>query len=215
VSESTGLFFTIEGVEGVGKTTNIEFVEQWLTSHGIEVYLTREPGGTPLAEEIRQLLLTPRKENVDPLTELLMVFAARAQHLSQAIKPRLKAGQWVVSDRFTDATFAYQGFGRELPIEEITLLEQLVQRGMQPDKTLYLDLPVEVGLARARKRWQADRFEQEAETFFERVRAGYHARIAEQPERFMVIDASVSLAEVQEQIDAALNQLLLERARTA
>lgn len=211
-AQASALFITVEGVEGVGKTTNIAFIQDYLQKQGITVQLTREPGGTPLAEEVRALLLSPRTEAVDPVAELLLVFAARAQHLSTYIEPLLAQQQWVLCDRFTDATFAYQGFGRGLPVAVIEQLERLVQKGRQPDKTLYLDLPVEIGLARARQRGTIDRFESEAESFFERVRQGYLERIAQNPERYIIIDASVSLAEVQAAIASALDQLLLERA---
>lgn len=205
---STPLFITVEGVEGVGKTTNIAYIQQWLSRSGIDWVCTREPGGTPLAEELRSLLLADRAEPVDHYAELLMVFAARAQHLAQVILPALEAGKWVLCDRFTDATFAYQGAGRGLPKDAIATLESLVQRGRQPDKTIFLDLDVGTGLRRARERGVVDRFEQENGAFFERVRDGYWQRIRATPDRFIVIDASVPLAEVQEQIAAELANLI-------
>lgn len=170
--------------------------------------LTREPGGTPLAEEIRQLLLAPREELVAELAELLLIFAARAQHLEQVILPALNAGQWVLSDRFTDATYAYQGGGRKLDNSKISQLENLVQGSLRPDQVLILDLPVEEGLKRARQRADLDRFEQEQNAFFERVRAGYHARAKADPERYRIIDASQSLAQVQASIQQVLDGLL-------
>lgn len=205
---TTGRFITVEGTEGVGKSTNIAFVRKLLEQHGIDYELTREPGGTPLAESIRELLLAPRDERVDPDCELLLVFAARAQHLRTHILPALEAGRWVLCDRFTDATFAYQGGGRRLNLEHIRALETLVQGGLRPDLTLLLDVPVEIGLARARERGALDRFEQEQVEFFERVRAAYLARANAEPERFRIIDASVPLEAVQQQLADALGAYL-------
>lgn len=193
-----GHFITIEGSEGAGKSTNLSHLCAQLTDLGIAFYQTREPGGTPLAEEIRQLLLTPRQEVVNPTAELLMMFAARAQHIQEEIRPRLEAGQWVVCDRFTDATYAYQGYARGLPLEQIEHLEQWVQDDLHPDLTLFLDVPPEIGAERIQGRDQ-DRMEQEAQTFFELVRAGYLAR-AGASERFRVIDAGLGLPEVIEQV---------------
>lgn len=195
-----GKFITIEGVEGVGKSTNIAFVESWFAEKKIRYLKTREPGGTPLAESIRELLLQQRDEAFDSTAELLMIFAARAQHLQQKILPALAAGQWVLSDRFTDATYAYQGGGRELSMETIALLENLVQKQLRPDLTILLDLPVEIGLQRAAQRSDKDRFESEQIDFFHRVRSAYLARVAQHPTRYGVVDASVSLPEVQAQI---------------
>lgn len=203
-----GMFITVEGVEGVGKTTNLAFMCDWLKNAGVELVCTREPGGTPLAEELRTLLLANREEPVDPHTELLMVFAARAQHLNQVIEPALEQGKWVLCDRFTDATFAYQGGGRKLPLSAIETLEHLVQRGRHPDRTFYLDLDVDVGLARARGRGAVDRFEREQREFFEAVRSAYWLRIRRDPTRFSVIDADASLDEVQARIAAELTRLL-------
>lgn len=203
-----GKFLTLEGTEGVGKSTNLAFVEQWLSARGIEVVVTREPGGTPLAEEIRALLLAKRAEAVDETAELLLVFAARAQHLAGVIKPALARGAWVLSDRFTDATYAYQGGGRGLPLATISQLETLVQQNLRPDLTLVLDIAVEVGLARAGQRAALDRFESENIAFFERVRAAYRTRAALAPERYSIIDAGQPLAAVQAQLAAALASLL-------
>lgn len=203
-----GVFITVEGVEGVGKTTNLSFMRDWLNSAGIDLVCTREPGGTPLAEELRALLLANRDESVDPHAELLMVFAARAQHLSQIIEPALKQGKWVLCDRFTDATFAYQGGGRKLPEDVIATLEHLVQRGRHPDRTFYLDLDVDIGLARAHGRGEADRFEREQREFFEAVRSAYWRRVWENPARFSVIDAGAALDEVQARIAIELTDLL-------
>lgn len=203
-----GLFITVEGVEGVGKTTNLVFMRDWLKKAGVDLVCSREPGGTPLAEELRTLLLANRDEVVDPHAELLMVFAARAQHLSRVIEPALEQGKWVLCDRFTDATYAYQGGGRKLPLSVIAALENLVQRGRQPDKTFYLDLDVDTGLARALNRAAADRFESEQREFFEAVRSAYLQRVQDNPRRFAVIDAGVSLDEVQTKIAAELTKLL-------
>jgi dTMP kinase len=205
-----GLFITVEGVEGVGKTTNLAFMRDWLENAGVELVCTREPGGTPLAEELRALLLANRSELVDPHAELLMVFAARAQHLSQVIEPALEQGKWVLCDRFTDATYAYQGGGRKLPLSMIETLEDLVQRGRHPDRTFYLDLDVEIGLARARGRGVADRFEREQRAFFESVRSAYWRRVRSNPTRFSVIYAGADLVEVQACIATELTRLLTE-----
>ena len=199
-TDKRGVFITVEGTEGVGKSTNIAFIQQWLSSRGIQLRLTREPGGTPLAEEMRELLLQPRDEKVNEDAEILLVFAARAQHLNTVIKPALESGEWVLSDRFTDATFAYQGAGRGISWDKITQLENYVQGDLRPDLTLLLDVPVEVGMKRAQKRGALDRFEQEKQVFFEKVRAGYHQRMKAEPDRFALIDASVPLDQVQAQI---------------
>ena len=201
-----GKFITIEGTEGVGKTTNIEFIKQWLNENNIEFIATREPGGTPLAEQLRGLLLQPRDEAVDETAELLMVFAARAQHLNQVIIPALDQGKWVLCDRFTDATYAYQGGGRQMNTETINNLENLVQRALRPDAVLLLDIPVEQGLERARGRGELDRFEQEDIAFFERVRTAYLQR-AKNNDDYHVLDASQPLEQVQAQLQTVLNQL--------
>lgn len=205
---SRGQFITIEGGEGAGKSTNIAVVEQCLQQRGVPFMRTREPGGTPLAEEIRHLLLSPRAEPVAEKAELLLVFAARAQHLATVIEPALAAGQWVVCDRFTDATYAYQSGGRGLSERLIAQLEDLVQEGLQPDLTLLLDLDVGTGLARAGSRSAPDRFEQENAVFFDRVRAVYRQRAAAYPARFRLIDASLSLPEVQQSIETVMQDFL-------
>lgn len=202
-----GKFLTVEGTEGVGKTTNIAFITQWLERHGIDFVATREPGGTPLAEEIRQLLLQPRGEKVHENAELLLVFAARAQHLSQVIEPALAQGRWVLCDRFTDATYAYQGGGRGMAVTTIALLEDLVQKTVRPDAVILLDIPVQLGLARARGRGALDRFEQEDVAFFERVRAAYLTRAA-QDARYRVINAGLPLEQVQQALAGELESLL-------
>jgi len=201
-----GKFITLEGTEGVGKTTNLDFIERQLRSHGIDVVRSREPGGTPLGERIRSLLLDPRSAPVDPNAELLLVFAARAQHVRELIMPALARGAWVVCDRFTDATYAYQGGGRGIAAERIARLEQFVHPDLQPDLTIYLDLPVAVGLERIAAA-ERDRFEREHAEFFERVRAAYLARAQTAP-RFRVIAADASLPEVQARIDVVLQQFI-------
>lgn len=203
-----GCFITIEGTEGVGKSTNVEFIRQYLADKGVALRLTREPGGTPLAEEIRELLLKPRDEVVCDDAEILLVFAARAQHVARVIKPALEKGEWVLSDRFTDATFAYQGAGRGISWNRIQQLEQYVLGDLRPDLTILLDIPVEVGMARVMQRGEPDRFEREKLDFFDKVRQGYHHRLRAEPDRFALIDASQSLPDVQQQIAVALAEKL-------
>jgi len=197
VSRAPG-FITLEGCEGVGKTTNANLIESLLQEQGIPYIRTREPGGTPLAESLRSLLLEKREEQVHPLTEVLMVFAARAQHVTQVIRPALDAGQWVLCDRFTDASFAYQGGGRGISVQVLEQLEQMVHAGLQPDLTLYLDMPVELALSRIQSR-ELDRFEQEQKQFFENVRNAYLLRAKTRP-RFRIIDAGQKLEAVQQDI---------------
>jgi len=197
----------MEGVEGVGKTTNLEFVQQCLHARQIPFVVTREPGGTPLGEKIRALLLD-RENSISKESELLLMFAARAQHIETLIRPALAAGTWVLSDRFTDASYAYQGAGRGVGSEAVAMLEQWVQQGLQPDLTLLLDLPVDIGLQRAGKRGELDRFEQEDRSFFELIRAAYLQRAAAFPQRFRIIDASASIAQVQSRIAAVLTEFL-------
>lgn len=198
-------FITVEGTEGVGKTTNINFIKSWLRQNEIKFVATREPGGTPLAEEIRDLLLKPRDELVVSTAELLLMFAGRAQHLNKVILPALQADTWVLCDRFTDATYAYQGFGRQMSSELIVQLENIVQGDIRPDLTLLLDIPVEIGLERANDRGDPDRFEQEQQDFFNRVRAGYLSLANENSDRYVVIDASQELQGVQTDIALALD----------
>lgn len=195
-----GKFITIEGSEGVGKSTNIAFIENFLREKNIDVIVTREPGGTPLAEDIRQLLLQQRDERVDDLAELLLMFAARAQHLNQMILPEIAVGKWVLCDRFTDSTYAYQGGGRGLDTHLIEQLEKIVQKGIQPDVTFYLDIDVKLGLQRASQRAELDRFESEVVEFFERVRDAYLQRVNSDSRRFRVIDAGQNLDDVQQDI---------------
>ena len=205
---SPGKFITLEGGEGVGKTTNLQYITQLLTSRGIDFVVTREPGGTRLAENIRTLLLGDHEEEVSEMTELLLIFAARAQHLSKVIMPALASGKWVVSDRFTDATYAYQGGGRGLNEQTIAQLERIVQGDLRPDLTLVLDLAPEIGLERARKRAALDRFEREKLEFFSRVREAYRQRAMLEPKRCILIDASQPLDQVQHDILEALERVL-------
>lgn len=213
--QQRGRFITLEGSEGVGKSTNLAWVAEWLRSRGVEVVSTREPGGTPRAESIRELLLSAAfDEPLDADAELLLVFAARAQHLAQKIRPALERGAWVLCDRFTDATFAYQGGGRGIAQARIAELERFVQQGLEPDLTLLLDMPVAAAQQRLQGRLQTkgeakDRFEQEQAAFFEAVRQAYLTRAAQAPERVAVIDVSASLEAVQ----AALAACLEERTR--
>ena len=203
-----GMFITVEGIEGVGKTTNMEYLQQTITAAGRDLVVTREPGGTPLGEAIRGLLLDPQYKGMDPDCELQLMFAARAEHLDKVIRPAIEAGRWVLCDRFTDATYAYQGGGRGLDTGKIAALEQLVQGDFRPDLTLLLDVPVEVGLARAGNRSAPDRFEQEKVDFFERVRQAYLDMAASHDGRYRVIDASRSLDRVQEQLAEVLREFL-------
>ncbi|WP_311954017.1 dTMP kinase [Halomonas garicola] len=207
-----GRLITLEGGEGVGKSTNMAFVSAWLEARGIEVVRTREPGGTPRAEAIRELLLDPAP--AEPLAadaELLLMFAARAQHLAEKIRPVLERGAWVVCDRFTDATYAYQGGGRGLDAERIAVLERFVQRGMTPDLTLLLDMPVDAASRRVSQRADAgggarDRFERERGAFFAAVRHAYRRRAEAEPERFALIDAAQPLSAVQCELATVLDR---------
>jgi dTMP kinase len=211
VTVRVGRFLTLEGIEGVGKSTQVGLLSKALSANRIEHVVTREPGGTPLAEQIRQLVLKAGGEAVPPAAELLLMFAARAVHLENLIEPNLKAGRWVLCDRFTDATYAYQGAGRGVDGRSIAQLETLVQGARQPDLTILLDLPVGLALARMQERGAAagegaaaDRFEREKTEFFDRVRRGYLARAAAAPERIIVIDASRPEADVTRLILAAM-----------
>ncbi len=202
-----GLFITVEGGEGVGKSTNIAFLEQQLRDRGVDLLVTREPGGSKLGEALRQLLLDVSDESVDPMAELLMMFAARAQHIKTRIEPALAAGRWVLCDRFTDATYAYQCGGRGIARSAVAVLEELVQEQLRPDCTLLLDAPVSIGMARARERGQLDRFEQEELAFFERVRATYLDLAENSSGRYRIIDASAPLEVVQQQLLKVCNDL--------
>ena len=201
-----GRFITIEGGEGAGKSTNIDFIKNLLSDKGYELLLTREPGGTPLAEKIRELLLDKNETAIHSDTELLLMFAARAQHLHEVILPALQNGVWVICDRFTDATYAYQGGGRGIDEARIAALETWVQAEVRPDLTIILDLPVEIGLKRAGERSEPDRFESEDVKFFNRVRETYLARAAQNPSHYAVIDAGQDISAVQADINDFLSQ---------
>lgn len=203
-----GRFITLEGGEGVGKSTQIAFIGDLLTSYGYRVIPTREPGGTPIAEAIRTLLKGEGGAGMDPNTELMLVFAARNEHLAKVIRPALARGDWVICDRFTDATYAYQGMGRGLPNARIEILERWVQDGLQPDLTLLLDAPVELGFDRVAGRGGGyDRFEREPDDFFARIRAAYLQRASTYPERIHVIDAARPVEAVSADIQRALHTL--------
>ena len=204
----SGVFVTLEGPEGAGKSTNLAYIADALRAAGCEPLLTREPGGTPIAEQMRGLLLAHHEEPMDDDAELLLVFAARAQHLNRVIRPALAAGRVVISDRFTDATYAYQGGGRGIDPARIAELEQWTQGALRPDLTLVLDVPVEVGMQRARARSALDRFESEQQTFFEAVRSTYLGRAAQAPERYVVVDASAVLEQVQQRLQPFVSQVL-------
>lgn len=203
-----GKLITLEGGEGVGKTTNLEMIAQYLRGQGKDIVVTREPGGTRLGEAIRSALLAREAEPPDEMAELLLMFAARAQHLGRVIGPALRTGRWVLSDRFTDASYAYQGGGRGIDRTRIQALEEWVQGSLRPDLTLLLDAPPEVGLERARRRGAPDRFESEQVAFFQKVRREYLHLAARFPERIKQVDATRPLAVVQSEIIGHLRCLL-------
>lgn len=203
-----GKFITLEGGEGVGKSTNLAFIKTHLEQHAIPVVVTREPGGTYLAEKIRNLLLDSESEKLTETAELLLMFAARSQHIKHVIEPALAAGNWVLCDRFTDASYAYQGGGRNMKASAIEWLEHFVQGALRPDLTLLLDAPVDVGIERARQRGQFDRFEMEQNIFFERVRRAYLLQMELNPERIKLIKANQPLGDVQRSIADALRVFL-------
>jgi len=203
-----GKFITVEGGEGAGKSSNLDFIKNLLEQAGIEVVFTREPGGTQLGEDLRELLLGHKHTGMSDDTELLLMFASRAEHLQQKIIPALEQGKWVLCDRFTDATYAYQGGGRGISTGRIAQLENWVQGELRPDLTLLLDLPVEVGLERAKNRSEPDRFEKEKINFFEKVRAAYLEISSLHPQRVKVIDAGQPLDQVQSQIQTVLTDYL-------
>lgn len=203
-----GKFITLEGIDGAGKSSHIATIEALLRARQIDVCMTREPGGTPLGEALRELLL---RESMSLDTETLLMFAARAEHLNNIIRPSLTAGRWVVSDRFTDATFAYQGGGRGLPVDRLKTLEQWVQGGLQPDLTLYFDVPVEIGMARRGKATpDPDRFERENRDFFQRVRDAYLERARQDPQRFTIIRTDTALQEVKKCVEDTLIRFCLK-----
>jgi len=201
-------FITLEGLEGAGKTSRLADLKAFLEGHGKAVLATREPGGTVLGERLRELLLAPDEGPMAPLTELLLMFAARSEHVTRLILPALDAGQWVLCDRYVDASYAYQGGGRNLGEAPVAALEGLLPARARPDLTLLLDLPVELGLARANRRSAADRFEQEAVTFHQRVRDAYLARARQHPQRYCIIDAAAGPDDVRHAIERAVERLL-------
>lgn len=204
----TAKFISVEGIEGAGKSTQMAFLQRYLSSKNKKVIVTREPGGTELGEQIRSLLLTPTEIGMAVDTELLLMFAARAEHVEQVIKPALERGEWVLSDRFVDATFAYQGGGRGIDHDRITKLAKWTLKGLKPDLTLLFDLPVELGQQRVVSRNQGiDRFEQEKVAFFQRIRDSYLNRAQAEPERIKIIDASQSITEIEVQITTFLDTL--------
>lgn len=206
--EKTGLFITLEGGEGAGKSSNLEYIKNKFIDAGLEVLVTREPGGTKLGENIRELLLHAKDQNISGNTELILMFAARTQHLYEIIEPALLQGKIVICDRFTDATFAYQGGGRGISDERINTLKQWVQQGREPDLTLLFDLPIEQGLERANNRSSPDRFEKETQIFFERVREKYLAIAKQEPDRVKIIDSAKASTDVHKQIDIILDNIL-------
>ena len=204
-----GKFVTLEGTEGAGKSTNLSFIKTWLTHQGIDVITTREPGGTDIGEAVRGILLNQTFTQMHQDTELLLMFAARAQHLREKILPALAQGKWVISDRFTDASYAYQGAARGMGVERIAQIENWVQQGLQPDITFVFDLPIEIGMARVAARGgETDRFEQEQHVFFEKVRGAYLTRAEQAPERYKVLDASKALTDLQASIVDRLQFLI-------
>lgn len=209
LNKQPGRFLTLEGTEGAGKSTNLAFIQTWLTEQGIDHIVTREPGGTEIGEAIRAVLLNKDFTAMQDETELLLMFAARAQHLKEKILPAIEQGKWVISDRFTDATYAYQGAARGMSFERIALIEEWVQQGFQPDTTFIFDLPVAIGMARVASRGgETDRFEQEKHSFFEKVRAAYLQRAEQAPQRYARLDASLPLEDVQAAIVKRLEDLI-------
>ncbi len=207
-TDQRGLFLTLEGVDGAGKSTHVQWLVDQLTARGVQVVCTREPGGTELAEKLRTLLL---HEDMTLECETLLMFAARAEHIHEVIEPALCSGQWVVCDRFTDATFAYQGGGRELGIDRIALLEQWVHPNLQPDCTWLFDVPLVIARERLNRTRDQDRFEKEADAFFERTRGVYLARAKQQPDRIQIIDATHSIEQIREHLGRQLDQLVERR----
>ncbi len=200
-----GRFITFEGIDGAGKSTHISFVSRLLSQAGIDNILTREPGGTPLGEKLREILL---HQKMYPSTEALLMFAARQEHLEQVIYPALERGTWVISDRFSDASFAYQGYGKGLSLHKLEKLESWVQDNFQPDLTLLFDLQPEIAERRRKKTHAMDKFEQEKEDFFKRVQVGYLMRAKSYSQRFQIIDSSKPIEEIQEQIASIIRNLM-------
>lgn len=197
-------FITFEGMDGAGKSTHLAWFADTLRQRGVDVVVTREPGGTPLGEQLREMLLN---QPMSMGTEALLMFASRMEHIDQVIKPALQAGKWVISDRFSDASFAYQGAGRGMDWDKLARLEQWVHADLQPDLTLFFDVPVEVARERLANNVSLDRFEQEQSDFFERVRGGYHKRVRQNPQRYAVIDAAQSLVEVKRQLEEIVSSI--------
>ena len=204
---SRGKFITIDGLEGAGKSTQIDFIKKYLSDRNRDVFLTREPGGTDLGERLRALLLDKNIDAMNPDTELLLMFAARNEHVKKVIVPKLEQGVWVISDRFTDASYAYQGGGRGIPLERIGELEQWTLQDFVPDMTFLLDLDVELGLSRVEQRGEKDRFEEEHKDFFNKVREIFSNRASKYPERIKLIDASKNIDETSSQIKKILDFL--------
>ena len=211
VGKNKGVFITFEGVEGAGKTTNITYIANQIKKAGHEVLLTREPGGTPVGEAIREILISKNLPEMHPETELLLMFAARAEHINTVIQPALEKNMWVLCDRFTDASYAYQGAGRGIDNSKIDILKDLVQGPLTPDITFLFDLPANIGLARARSRGEADRFEQQHVDFFNRIRNQYLLLAEKEPERFRLIHAEQNLEQVQQQINVMMESILNQR----
>ncbi len=207
ITKKSGLLITLEGIEGAGKSSAVQFIKNWLQQANISHVITREPGGTPIAEAIRQVLLKDYEEMMYPDTELLLMFASRAQHIANLIKPALLRGDWVISDRFTDASYAYQGGGRGIDLARISKIEHWVHANLRPDRVILLDIPVELAMSRIRQRETNDRIEQEKLSFFQRVRETYLARAVKYPERYVVIDASQPMKEVESNIKQILDCL--------
>lgn len=207
MTAKTGLFLSLEGVDGAGKSTHIPFIADYLQQQGIEVVVTREPGGTSLGEKLRELLL---HEPMETRTETLLMFAARNEHITQVIRPALAQGQWVLCDRFSDASFAYQGGGRELGAVCIEQLEQWVHPNLQPDATWLFDLPLDIAMQRLQNSRVLDRFEQEQEAFFIRTQQFYHLRAQQQPSRFVIIDSSQTIQSIQTQLQQQLQHLVAQ-----
>lgn len=204
----TAQFITLEGGEGAGKSSNVAYLQNLITQAGHQVITTREPGGTPTSEAIREVLLADHGTPMPSMTELLLMFAARSAHIEQKILPALSAGVWVLCDRFTDASYVYQGMARNMGTEPIAQLESLVQGALRPDRVLLFDIPVAAGRARTQTRGSGNRFDEEQTAFHEKVRSGYIQRAQSEPARYRVIDASMELAHVQTQLASALNDIL-------
>jgi len=209
--KNKGVFITFEGIEGAGKTTNIEYIANQIKKAGYDVLLTREPGGTPIGESIREILISKNLPDMHPETELLLMFAARAEHINTVIRPALEKKMWVLCDRFTDASYAYQGAGRGLDMHKIDILKDFVQGSLKPDITFLFDLPANIGLARAKSRGEADRFEQQHVDFFNRIRNQYLRLAEKEPERFRLIHAEHNLEQVQQQIKIIMEPILNQR----